>query len=79
MMPDASPTPIDADMVVAEVMRLWPQTVPVFIERRMACPGCPMAPFLTLGEAAASYAVEPDDLVDALRRAAGRSPRRSRR
>jgi len=78
-MPDTSHHPIDAGMVVAEVMRRWPETVPVFIGRRMACPGCPMAPFLTLDEAAASYAIAPGELVDALRRAVPTGRQESRR
>jgi hybrid cluster-associated redox disulfide protein len=73
-MPDGSE--IDADMIVADVMNRWPETVPVFVGRRMACPGCPMAPFLTVGEAAASYAMATGELVDALRRAV--PPARSR-
>jgi len=59
-------------MVVAEVMRRWPETVSVFLRLRMACPGCPMAPFVTVGEAARSYALEPRDLLVTLRSATER-------
>lgn len=33
--------------------------VMVFMRHRMACPGCLMAPFMTVAEAAASYRVDP--------------------
>jgi hybrid cluster-associated redox disulfide protein len=38
----------------------------VFVRRRMACPGCAMAPFMTLAEAAASYGLDPQQLVSEL-------------
>jgi hybrid cluster-associated redox disulfide protein len=38
----------------------------VFVRRRMACPGCAMAPFMTLAEAAASYGIDPQQLVSEL-------------
>ncbi|HEY9566521.1 MAG TPA: DUF1858 domain-containing protein [Thalassobaculum sp.] len=53
-------------MTLADVMERWPQTVPVFNRRRMACPGCVMARFMTLAEAARSYSVAGDDLADDL-------------
>lgn len=62
-MPDPSTVPVSADMLVANVMRRWPPTAAVFLRRRMACPGCPMAPFMTVVEAAKSYGIDADDLV----------------
>lgn len=44
-----------ADLTVAEVMDCWPQTIPVFFRYRMACIGCPIAPFETVAEVAAIY------------------------
>jgi hybrid cluster-associated redox disulfide protein len=44
-----------ADLMVAEVMDRWPQTIPVFFRYRMACVGCPIAPFETMAEVAAIY------------------------
>ena len=46
-------------LIVADVMNSWPETVPVFIAHRMACPGCVMAPFMTVTEAALEYGLEP--------------------
>jgi len=46
-----------ADLTLAEVIDCWPQTIPVFFRYRMACVGCPIAPFETLAEVAAIYGV----------------------
>ena len=57
------------EMIVAEIMARWPDTIQVFLRRRMSCPGCPMAPFMTAAEAAREYELEPDDLAGELARA----------
>jgi len=46
------------ETTVSEVMRAWPETVEVFIHHRMACVGCAMAPFCTVGEAALAYQID---------------------
>ncbi|MEX0759483.1 MAG: DUF1858 domain-containing protein [Tistlia sp.] len=51
------------DMVVGDMMRRWPQTVPVLLRHRMSCPGCLMAPFMTVAEAAEEHGVEPEVLI----------------
>lgn len=58
-----------ASQLISEVLERWPQTIAVFLKRRMACPGCAMAPFMTLAEAAACYGQPAADLVDEVRRA----------
>ncbi len=68
-MADPSAAPVGADMLVADVMQRWPATASVFLRHGMACPGCPMAPFMTVAEAAASYRIALDHLVADLRRA----------
>ena len=50
-------------MNVSDVMQGWPETVPVFVKHRMACPGCVMAPFMTVREAAAEYGLSADRLA----------------
>lgn len=50
-------------LTVDDVMARWPDTVPVFHRRRMACPGCVMAPFMTVAEAARSYGQPVDELA----------------
>jgi hybrid cluster-associated redox disulfide protein len=61
------PTP---QTLVSDVMDAWPATVPVFLGRGMACPGCPMAPFMTVGEAAAAYGLDAGEFAGALAAAA---------
>ncbi len=60
---------IDRDSIVREVMDTHPETMAVFLRRRMHCPGCVMAPFMTLAEAAANYQLDAGDLVRDLRAA----------
>lgn len=60
-------TTITAESLVAETLRAYPGATTVFLQRRMHCPGCPMAAFMTIAEAAASYGLAADDLVEELR------------
>lgn len=53
-------------MSVADVMERWPATIGIFNSRRMACPGCVMAPFMTVADAAASYDLDASELIAAL-------------
>ena len=55
-----------ADLIVANVLARWPQTISVFVSRRMACVGCAMAPFETLAEVAAIYDLDLDCFLDEL-------------
>ncbi|MDX9997835.1 MAG: DUF1858 domain-containing protein [Phenylobacterium sp.] len=50
-------------MPVADLLARWPQTSAVFVRRRMACPGCSMAAFMSLAEAAAEYRIPLPDLL----------------
>ena len=43
------------DLSVAEIMSTWPSTIRVFLDRRMQCVGCPIAPFHTLTDAAEEH------------------------
>lgn len=49
---------LEANLIVADVLACWPQTIPVFMRHRMACVGCPIAPFETLAEVAAIYELD---------------------
>jgi hybrid cluster-associated redox disulfide protein len=60
---------ITADSTVGETMRAFPATTAVFLRRRMHCPGCHMAAFMTLREAAATYDIAAEDLLADLRAA----------
>lgn len=63
-------------MLVSEVMEMWPETIHVFLRRRMHCPGCLMAPFMTVAHAAAEYGIPTRELVQDLQAAqfAGAKP-----
>jgi hybrid cluster-associated redox disulfide protein len=67
------PSPISlitAESCVGEMMRAYPATTAVFLRRRMHCPGCHMAAFMTIREAAASYGLCVEELLRDLRAAA---------
>jgi hybrid cluster-associated redox disulfide protein len=51
------------DMSLSEIMARWPPTIRVFIDRRMHCVGCPIAPFHTVVEAAAEHGQDLTDLA----------------
>ncbi|MEN0654189.1 MULTISPECIES: DUF1858 domain-containing protein [Hyphobacterium] len=55
-------------MNVSDLMQGWPETVPVFVKHHMACPGCVMAPFMTVREVAAEYGIPEDGLATDLAR-----------
>lgn len=59
--------PISDQSIVGSVMDSRPETVAVFLRNRMHCPGCVMARFMTLAEAAQSHGVAVDALVSDLR------------
>jgi hybrid cluster-associated redox disulfide protein len=56
-------------LTVGEVLDRWPTTARVFVRRSMACVGCAMSAFDTLGEAAAVYGVVLHTLLKELREA----------
>ncbi len=57
---------LEADLIVADVLARWPQTIPVFIHHRMGCVGCPIASFETLAEVAAIYELDLNCFLDEL-------------
>lgn len=54
------------NMVVEEVLKQWPETVPVFHYFKTACVGCSMAPFDTLEDVARIYDLELSAFMAAL-------------
>ncbi len=63
----------EAQMSVADLLRDWPQTIPVFLKHRMACVGCSMSSFETLKDAARIYGIAPDTFIRELQDAANNS------
>jgi len=59
----------ESDMPVAAALAAWPALMAVFVRRGMACPGCPMAELMTVGEAAEVYGLEVEAFVAELRAA----------
>jgi len=56
------------NMIVGDIMAKWPETAKAFNRHKMACPGCVMAPFMTLAEVCEAYGLNLDDFVETLRR-----------
>lgn len=68
--------PINFDMTVDEVMRLWPATIRVFLDFRTNCVGCPFARFHTVLDACREHRAVPEDFLSALRATAAPCARR---
>lgn len=47
-----------SQLTVGELLRRFPLTVRVFLDHKMNCPVCPIAPFMTIDEAAGEYGVD---------------------
>jgi len=54
------------DLTVSEIMRRWPATMRLFIDRRLLCVGCPIAPFHVLTDVAREHGTDYDNLVAAV-------------
>lgn len=54
------------DLTVAEIMSKCPATIRLFLEWRLHCIGCPIAPFHTLNDAAREHDVSAEDLIAAM-------------
>lgn len=61
---------IQAQTVVDDVIRTYPETVPIFIRYRLHCPGCLLAPFHTVADSAREYHRDLVLLLDDLNQAA---------
>ena len=46
------------DMTMDVIMREWPATIRVILDRGLLCVGCPVASFHTLSEAAREHSVD---------------------
>ncbi|MBL8597328.1 MAG: DUF1858 domain-containing protein [Devosia sp.] len=52
------------ELTVSEIMRRWPATMRLFIDRRLLCVGCPIAPFHTLTDVAREHGITHDSLLE---------------
>ena len=63
---------------VRTIMKRWPQTIRLFLDRGMACVGCPVGGLHTLEEACAAHKVDLDPLLADISRAATTTTIRAR-
>lgn len=61
---------ITKDMTIGEVVRTYPDTIPVLFSFGMGCVGCPSAQAETLEEAAQVHGMDLDEFMAALNDAA---------
>jgi hybrid cluster-associated redox disulfide protein len=55
---------LNPDMTVADLLREWPETIPIFIKHRMACVGCSVSAFETIRGAAGVYQLPFESFVE---------------
>lgn len=60
---------IESETCVADLLRDYPATIPVFLKHQMACVGCSMSSFETVRSAAGVYGIAPETLLGELRAA----------
>ncbi|WDR05997.1 DUF1858 domain-containing protein [Devosia rhodophyticola] len=53
----------NADMSVDDVMRQWPNAIPVFIHHHMLCVGCPVGRLHSLYDAALAHGLDVPTLM----------------
>jgi hybrid cluster-associated redox disulfide protein len=61
-------------LLVTDILAAAPPAARVFLERGMACPGCPFASFETLADVAQAYGTDPIALAAALVEAGAGEP-----
>lgn len=66
------------DMLVGEIIDRWPDTARDFHRRRMSCPGCVMAPFMTVNDVCSAYKIDEEALLNDLLQSIERMERRNR-
>ncbi|QIE44974.1 DUF1858 domain-containing protein [Pseudohalocynthiibacter aestuariivivens] len=59
----------DPDLPLSVLFAEWPEAIAPFLERRMLCPGCPIAPFHAITDACVEYDLDEDEFREELRAA----------
>lgn len=54
--------------LILDIVENYPQTIAVFNELNMACPGCRISPYHTIADSAREYGIQLDALIHALDR-----------
>ena len=57
---------IDPNITVTELLKTYPEVIPVFIHRQMMCVGCDMSAFERVQDAARIYGINPDTFLGEL-------------
>lgn len=65
------PTQFHPRMSVEELLTIHPRAAEAFIDRRMACVGCPIAPFETIEEVVRIYGEDTQRFLESVRLCAG--------
>ena len=60
---------LDLSKSVDDIMRLWPQTIRVFLDHRTHCVGCPIGTFHSIADSCREHGVDIDAFTAELRRA----------
>lgn len=55
---------IQRETSISDLLRDYPQVIPVFLKHRMACVGCSMSAFETIESAASIYGIAPEVFFD---------------
>ena len=55
------------DLTLDEVMKIWPQTISVFLRHKMLCVGCLVNPFHTIEDACVEYELDEENFRAELR------------
>lgn len=58
--------PVTADMIIADVVRAFPETIETFFDYGVHCVGCGAAGFETIGQGVAGHGIDPEEVVAAL-------------
>ncbi len=51
-------------MNISEILDRWPEIIPIFLNRRMACVGCSLADFMTLEDALDIYHLNMESFIE---------------
>lgn len=66
--------PVEATLLVDDVMRQWPMTIRVFLNHRMHCVGCPITCFHTIIDACREHGVDQAEFLGELNAIIAQAP-----
>jgi hybrid cluster-associated redox disulfide protein len=62
-MEENSKTPVDGSMLIAEILRLYPEAAYVLMNCGMGCIGCPPSQMESLSEACFVHGLDADEVI----------------